>query len=107
MGFPSSRRDIAWKGLVARRKRKWRGSTPPDRSARKALDTLRRDFTPPQRAEVRWCGDLTEISTDEGKLLAAVACGGFSSDTGVSTLSKSISASMKWMSAPSSTWSII
>ena len=42
-------------------------------AARKAPDGLRRDFTPPSRPDVRWCGDLTEIPTEEGKLqLAAV-----------------------------------
>jgi putative transposase len=59
-------------GLVARRKRKRRSLTRPDRSARKAPDALGRDFTPPGRPDVRWCGDLTEIPTDEGKLYLAV-----------------------------------
>ena len=36
-------------GLVARRKRKRRSLTRPDRSARKAPDALGRDFTPPGR----------------------------------------------------------
>ena len=64
---------MAEQGLVARRTRRRRGSTRPDKSARKAPDGLRRDNTPPQRANVRWCGDLTEVPTDEGKLqLAAV-----------------------------------
>jgi hypothetical protein len=55
-------------GLVARRKHRRRGPTRPDKSARKAPDALRRDFTPPGRPDVRWCGDLTEIPTDERKL---------------------------------------
>ena len=60
-------------GLVARRKRRRRSLTKADRCARKAPDALRRDFTPPQRPNVRWCGDLKEIPTDEGRLyLAAV-----------------------------------
>jgi putative transposase len=64
---------MAEQWLVARRKRRRHGTTKPDKSARKAPDRLRRDFTPPQKADVRWCGDLTEIPTDEGKLhLAAV-----------------------------------
>ena len=54
-------------GLVARKKRGRRSLTTPDRSARKAPDALRRDFTAPARPDVRWCGDLTEIPTDEGK----------------------------------------
>jgi putative transposase len=64
---------MAEQWLVARRKRRRHGTTKPDKSARKAPDRLRRDFAPPQRPDVRWCGDLTEIPTDEGKLhLAAV-----------------------------------
>jgi transposase InsO family protein len=60
-------------GLVARRKRRRRGTTRPDKSARKAPDLLRRDFHPRQAPNVAWVGDLTEIPTDEGKLhLAAV-----------------------------------
>ena len=60
-------------GLVARRTRRRRGTTKPDRSARKSPDLLRRDFTPPEQPNVAWVGDLTEIPTDEGKLhLASV-----------------------------------
>jgi putative transposase len=64
---------MAEQGLVARTKRKRRSTTRKDRSARKAPDALKRDFTPPDRPNRRWCGDLTEIPTGEGKLyLAAV-----------------------------------
>jgi putative transposase len=59
---------MAEQGLAARRKRRRRSTTKPDKSARKAPDGLRRDFTPPSEPDVRWCGDLTEIPTDEGKL---------------------------------------
>ena len=59
---------MAEQGLVARRTRRRRGTTRPDKSARKAPDGLRRDFTPPQQPDVLWCGDLTEVPTDEGKL---------------------------------------
>jgi putative transposase len=55
-------------GLVARRKHRRGGTTRPDKSARKAPDLLRRDFTPPGQPNVAWVGDLTEIPTDEGKL---------------------------------------
>ncbi len=78
---------MAERQLVARRKRSRRGSTRPDRSARKAPDALGRDFTPPDRPDVRWCGDLTEIPTDEGKFYLAVVldlhsrrCVGFAMD---------------------------
>jgi putative transposase len=79
-------RDLGWRvsvntvaglmaelGLVARPKRRRRGTTRRDRSARKAPDLVKRHFTPPARPDVTWCGDLTEIPTDEGKFyLAAV-----------------------------------
>jgi transposase InsO family protein len=66
-------RVMAEQGLVARAKRRRRSSTRSDRSARKAPDALRRDFTAPERPNTRWVGDLTEIPTDQGKLhLAAV-----------------------------------
>ena len=78
---------MAEQGLVARPKRTRRSSTRPDKSARKAPDALRRDFTPPGRANVAWCGDLTEIPTGEGRLwLASILdlhsrrCVGFAMD---------------------------
>jgi transposase InsO family protein len=64
---------MAEQGLVARRTRRRRGTTKPDKSKRKAPDLLARDFTPPPQPNVAWVGDLTEILTDEGKLqLAAI-----------------------------------
>ncbi|MGI8312847.1 IS3 family transposase [Saccharopolyspora hattusasensis] len=64
---------MAESGLVARGRRRHRSATRPDRRARKAPDAVRRDFRPPDRPDERWCGDLTEIPTDEGKLyLAAI-----------------------------------
>ena len=80
-------RLMAARRLVARPKRKRRSTTRQDRSARKAPDALGRDFTPPPRPDLRWCGDLTEIPTDEGRFyLAAVLdlhsrrCVGFALD---------------------------
>lgn len=77
MGWRVSKNTVATlmaeQGLVARTKRKRRGTTRPDKSARKAPDRLNRNFTPPDAPNVAWVGDLTEIPTDEGKLhLAAV-----------------------------------
>lgn len=66
---------MAEQGLIARRQRRRRSTTRPDRHARKAPDAVRRDFTPPEQPDTRWCGDLdlTEIPTDQGKLyLAAI-----------------------------------
>lgn len=80
-------RLMAAQRLVARPKRKRRSTTRQDRSARKAPDALGRDFTPPRRPDMRWCGDLTEIPTDEGRFyLAAILdlhsrrCVGFALD---------------------------
>jgi putative transposase len=63
---------MAEQHLVARPGRRRRGLTRPDRSARKAPNLLRRDFTPPQRPDVVWVGDLTEIPNDEGPFYLAV-----------------------------------
>ena len=58
--------------LVARPKRRRRCLTRADKTARRAPDLLHRDFTAPA-PDVKWCGDLTEIPTGDGKLyLAAV-----------------------------------
>lgn len=58
-------------GLVARPKRKRRGLTKADRRARKPVDLLARDFTPPARINQRWVSDLTQIDTGEGVLYLA------------------------------------
>jgi len=57
---------MAEQQLVARPKRKRRSTTRPDKSARKAPDAVNRDFSPRELPDVTWCGDLTEIPTDEG-----------------------------------------
>lgn len=56
--------------LVARRRRR-RSLTRRDKNARKAPDLLQRDFTPPDEPDVRWCGDLTDIPSEEGKFYLA------------------------------------
>lgn len=59
-------------GLVARPKRRFRSLTRPDKAAPPAPDLLGRDFSA-HAINQKWCGDLTEIPTEEGKLyLAAV-----------------------------------
>lgn len=64
--------SMARQGLVARPKRRRRGLTRADTAAPPAPDLLRRDFSA-SAINQRWCGDLTEIPTAEGKLyLAAV-----------------------------------
>jgi len=63
---------MAEQQLVARPKRRRRCLTRADKTARRAPDLLGRDFTAPA-PDVKWCGDLTEIPTGDGKLyLAAV-----------------------------------
>lgn len=63
--------SMARQGLVGRSpKRKRRCLTRPDKAADPIPDLVGRDFStgPVDR---RWCGDLTEIPTDEGKLYLA------------------------------------
>jgi putative transposase len=58
-------------GLAGRKpKRRKAGLTKQDKTAPKFPDLLRRDFTAPAR-NIKWCGDMTEIPTDEGKLYLA------------------------------------
>jgi transposase InsO family protein len=59
-------------GLAGRApKRKRRSLTRPDKAAAPIPDLVRRDFTA-TAINQRWCGDLTEIPTDEGKLYLAI-----------------------------------
>jgi hypothetical protein len=63
--------SMARQGLVARPTRSRRGFlTRPDKAAPPAPDLVKRDFTAPA-INVKWCGDLTEVPTDEGKLYLA------------------------------------
>jgi transposase InsO family protein len=65
-------RSMARQGLVGRPKRRRRCTTRQDKAAPSWLDLICRVFDAVQVDE-KWCGDLTEIPTDEGKLyLAAV-----------------------------------
>jgi transposase InsO family protein len=64
--------SMARQGLVGRSpKRKRRSLTRPDKAAAPIPDLVGRDFTA-ERINQRWCGDLTEIPTDEGKLYLAI-----------------------------------
>ena len=44
--------------------------TRPDKAAPPVPDLVKRDFTAPA-INHKWCGDLTEVPTDEGKLYLA------------------------------------
>jgi transposase InsO family protein len=48
-------------------RRRFRCLTRPDKAATPLPDLVRRDFTA-AAINVKWCGDLTEIPTEEGKL---------------------------------------
>jgi transposase InsO family protein len=59
-------------GLVARRRKRRRGSTRPGKARWRAPDLIGRDFHA-ARINQKWFGDGTELPTDEGKLqMAAV-----------------------------------
>jgi putative transposase len=63
--------SMARQGLQGRSpKRKRRSLTRPDKAAAPIRDLVRRDFTA-ETINVKWCGDLTEIPTDEAKLYLA------------------------------------
>jgi len=51
-------------------KRKRRSLTRPDKAAAPIADLVKRDFSA-EGIDQKWCGDLTEIPTDEGKLYLA------------------------------------
>jgi putative transposase len=65
--------SMARQGLVARPPRRRRkGLTRPDKAGEPLVDLLKREFGATE-VDQRWCGGLTEIPTEEGKLyLAAV-----------------------------------
>jgi putative transposase len=63
--------SMARQRLVARPTRtRGRWLTRPDRAAPPVPDLVKRDFTAPAIND-KWCGDLTEVPTDEGKLYLA------------------------------------
>jgi putative transposase len=63
--------SMARQGLQGRSpKRKRRCLTRPDKAADPIPDLVKRDFSAAS-IDQRWCGDLTEIGTDEGKLYLA------------------------------------
>ena len=57
-------------GLVARKVKHRKGTTKQDRSAPKFPDLVKRDFTA-AAPNLKWCGDITEIPTADGKLYLA------------------------------------
>lgn len=64
--------SMARQGLVGRSpKRKRRSLTRPDKAADPIPDLVGRDYSTGP-IDQRWCGDLTEIPTNEGKLYLAI-----------------------------------
>ena len=57
-------------GLQGRKPKRPRGLTRQDQAAPTFPDLVRRDFTA-EAPNRKWCGDLTEIPTDEGKFYLA------------------------------------
>ncbi len=57
-------------GLQGRKPKHSKGLTKQDKKAPKFPDLLKRDFTA-RAPNLKWCGDITEIPTDEGKLYLA------------------------------------
>jgi putative transposase len=62
--------SIARQGLVARPKRRFRCLTRPDKAAVPFPDLVRSDFSA-SAPDLKWCGDMTEIPTAQGKLYLA------------------------------------
>jgi putative transposase len=70
-------KSMARQHLIARGKKRRKGLTRPDKRKRPFPDLVQRDFTAPA-PDVKWCGDMTEIPTDEGKLYLATTLDLFS-----------------------------
>ena len=72
-----ARQGLAGRGLAGRVKKRRKGLTRPDKRKRPFPDLLNRDFTAPA-PNLKWCGDITEIPTEEGKFYLATALDLFS-----------------------------
>ena len=68
---------MARQHLAGRVKKRRKGLTRPDKRKRPFPDLVKRDFTAPG-PNLKWCGDITEIPTDEGKFYLATAIDLFS-----------------------------
>ncbi len=62
---------------MARPKRRRKNLTRPDKRARPFPDLVKRDFSA-AKPDVKWCGDMAEIPTDEGRLYLSTALDLFS-----------------------------
>jgi putative transposase len=68
---------MARQGVAARVIKRRKGLTRPDRRKRSLPDLVERGFTA-LAPNLKWCGDITEIPTDQGKLYLATALDLFS-----------------------------
>jgi transposase InsO family protein len=77
VGHNSVADSMRRQGLFGRKPKRRKGLIRQDKKAPKFPDLLRRDFnsSAPNR---KWCGDMTEIPTDEGKLYLATVLDLFS-----------------------------
>lgn len=64
-------------GLFGRKPKRRKGLTKQDKAAAKFPDLLKRDFNA-SAPNLKWCGDMTEIPTGEGKLYLATVIDLFS-----------------------------
>jgi transposase InsO family protein len=69
--------SMARQGLFGRKPKRRKGLTRQDKTAPKFPDLVKRDFTA-TKPNLKWCGDITEIPTDEGKLYLATVIDLFS-----------------------------
>lgn len=69
--------SMARQGLFGRKPKRSKGLTRQDRKAATFPDLLHRDFTA-SAPNLKWCGDITEIPTGEGKLYLATVLDLFS-----------------------------
>ena len=70
MGENTVAESMSRQGLFGRKPKRRKGLTKQDRKAPKFPDLLKRDFSA-SAPNVKWCGDITEIPTGEGKLYLA------------------------------------
>jgi putative transposase len=70
-------KSMAAQHLAGRSKKRRKGLTRPDKRKQPFSDLVRRDFTAPA-PDVKWCGDITEVPADEGKLYLATTLDLFS-----------------------------
>ena len=64
-------KSMARQHLAARTRKRRKGLTRPGKRKRPFPDLVNRDFTA-AAPNVKWCGDITEVPTDEGKLYLSV-----------------------------------